>query len=299
MSNELKEIVIKMLQENTGRHMLDSGGAYGRHWEANQKISSDIETWDKMPVVSLYCHDGTNSDISGTISIYHHLVNTLEWDDEVEEMNRKWRIFSTQEKFNDVSYENCIEPFFEMLSNYRKYPGFYQYDFGNEKTWSGYTYNSENSLSQDFIWYKRGDWVFIQIHNGCDARGGFTVPVIFKFTEELWSIDDYTIYCNKENHYWDRQGYGSFYTETEFEMKDENIIGYSQLSDEEQILFDKENMLPDVPEEIFATDGQILLNGFDVRLKKPATVGKLVIKGKFAYCPCCGGELFGDKLYSG
>ena len=42
MSNELKKKVIEMLQENTGRHMLDSGGAYGRHWERNQKNPSDI-----------------------------------------------------------------------------------------------------------------------------------------------------------------------------------------------------------------------------------------------------------------
>ena len=31
-----------MLTENTGKHMLDSGGAYGRHWERNQKKSFHI-----------------------------------------------------------------------------------------------------------------------------------------------------------------------------------------------------------------------------------------------------------------
>ena len=33
------KIIYKMLTESTGKHMLDSGGAYGRHWERNQKKS--------------------------------------------------------------------------------------------------------------------------------------------------------------------------------------------------------------------------------------------------------------------
>lgn len=36
-----KEVILSQLQENTGRHMLDSGGAYGRSWERNQG-----KTWD-------------------------------------------------------------------------------------------------------------------------------------------------------------------------------------------------------------------------------------------------------------
>lgn len=31
-----KHLIYEMLTENTGRHMLDSGGAYGRNWERNQ-----------------------------------------------------------------------------------------------------------------------------------------------------------------------------------------------------------------------------------------------------------------------
>ena len=34
-----KEVIYQMLIESTGQHMLDSGGAYGRHWERNQKMS--------------------------------------------------------------------------------------------------------------------------------------------------------------------------------------------------------------------------------------------------------------------
>lgn len=34
-----REIIYAMLTSNTGSHMLDSGGAYGRHWERNASKS--------------------------------------------------------------------------------------------------------------------------------------------------------------------------------------------------------------------------------------------------------------------
>jgi len=35
-ANDTADILAGMFTENTGRHMLDSGGAYGRNWEHNQ-----------------------------------------------------------------------------------------------------------------------------------------------------------------------------------------------------------------------------------------------------------------------
>ena len=41
--------IAKMLIENTGVDMLDSGGAYGRHWQRNRKIAD----FRKMPEITL------------------------------------------------------------------------------------------------------------------------------------------------------------------------------------------------------------------------------------------------------
>ena len=39
-----KQLIYKMLTQNTGAHFLDSGGAYGRNWERNQvKTIEDFE----------------------------------------------------------------------------------------------------------------------------------------------------------------------------------------------------------------------------------------------------------------
>jgi hypothetical protein len=40
----LKEKITAMLKENTGIHMLDSGGYGGRHWQRNQKRDFEKET---------------------------------------------------------------------------------------------------------------------------------------------------------------------------------------------------------------------------------------------------------------
>ncbi len=41
--NQTEKKIAEMLKENTGRHMLDSGGAYGRHWERNQDKTFEDE----------------------------------------------------------------------------------------------------------------------------------------------------------------------------------------------------------------------------------------------------------------
>ena len=44
---ETQQEIYAMLTENTGAHMLDSGSAYGRHWQRNQ--SKTIQDFDNEP----------------------------------------------------------------------------------------------------------------------------------------------------------------------------------------------------------------------------------------------------------
>jgi hypothetical protein len=329
-NDRLKEVVIKMLQENTGRHMLDSGGAYGRHWERNQKLSSEIEFWDKTPeMVPTGLKYG---ELWGTISLYHHLVNSLQWDDDIELLNEMYEYFDAC--YPDDSYFETRVKFVEFLQSYNfkkeifmkineaedaealeDWTKFLQtnwekiteacnsWDFGHEfKVYN--TYNEENSLSQDFEIIIFGDLVGIMIHNGCDARGGYTKPRFFSTPQmadsNLWSWDDYTLYCTGENsdHYWDKQGYNSWYTDSEFSIEKETVCKYEDLTEEAQIEFDTTGFAAEEPEVNFAYEGQTILEGFDVRLKKPAGKKILVIKDGKAYCPICGAELVFSKFGS-
>lgn len=66
-------------------------------------------------------------------------------------------------------------------------------------TVQGYTYNSENDFSRDFIYhifeYNGDEYVFITIHHGADARVGFGSMVCFKINDIdyffMWTLQVY------------------------------------------------------------------------------------------------------------
>lgn len=294
-SMRLKKEIIEMLQENTGRHFLDSGGVYGRHWERNAKLPNTIKFWDKTSLAWLNIHGGKNLEIFATISLYHHLVNSLIWDDEVTKINKMWDKFWKNDPDTYKPWDKLMEEFWNKAKDIQ------DYDFGSDYSIlnSGYTYNNENSLSQDFAYILMGDWVFIQIHNGCDARGGFTVPKLFKFNEySLHDIQDYSIGC-ANGHYWDYQYYNHYETETDFDFKSDEIVDYYNLEPNEQEHFDKFGYLIGEEEIVYATEGQVNLPGVEARLKKPEVRANiLVIKDKEAFCPCCGLKLYANKYWS-
>ena len=71
----------EMLQENTGRHFLDSGDHYGRNWERNQCIDfesqpeGNVEFWNRKGKL----------DIIPTLSVFHFLKDRLEYNPELDE----------------------------------------------------------------------------------------------------------------------------------------------------------------------------------------------------------------------
>ncbi|MCK9567466.1 hypothetical protein M0R72_00790 [Candidatus Pacearchaeota archaeon] len=76
----IKEIIAEMLTEDCGTHMLDSGGAYGRHFQRNQ--GRDFES-EKSTEVKFEIYNG-KLDISMTHNVYHWLVNRLELATELD-----------------------------------------------------------------------------------------------------------------------------------------------------------------------------------------------------------------------
>ena len=100
----IEQTIYNMLTENTGTHMLDSGGGSGRHWQRNQKKS--IEDFKKEPEATL------SFDVSGdwiyldpTVSVFHKLTKVLEENELCKEFNamkvNKW----DSEKYYGLSKE--------------------------------------------------------------------------------------------------------------------------------------------------------------------------------------------------
>lgn len=171
------EVLAGMLSENTGIHGMDSGGAFGRHWQRNQGMTK--ADWEALP--SGFMMDGE----CPVIRTYHFLNDRLVITETSEKLNRAYRAIYDADP--DVMNTQHVEVL-EVMG------------------WEGnswYSYNGDNLLSQDFIWtdFQVGTELFtvISTHNGADARGGFSTPYVFAISgaDECWAydLDQCDLYC--------------------------------------------------------------------------------------------------------
>jgi len=181
--SEVERILHEMLTENTGIHPLDSGFAYGWHWVSNRAVKDFRET----PEVYVY------EDVI-LVNVFHYLAYYLERDGVAEELERRLYEFADLPENRDLSWLGVMEEFAEELE---------------EEGWSVYTefntYNFDNFLSQVLqgIVIERGEdsYIILQIHNGCDVRGGYTKPRVFRLTdpeEFFYNMDRVLVGCDCE-----------------------------------------------------------------------------------------------------
>ncbi len=164
---KLETIIESMLKENTGASFLDSGGAYGRNYERNQK-----RDFAKEPACEVECHE-YNGEVELLIyyNLYHYLTNFLDYDEDCEKLNKEYNDFCNLFDNKEESWYHCLDKWLDK--------------FDDVRSWN--TYNYENILSQviqgsDFA-FEKNQYIALQIHGGCDVRGGYTKPVIFKVPE--------------------------------------------------------------------------------------------------------------------
>lgn len=164
-----------MLIENTGRALGDSGDAYGRAWERNQ--GKTIEDFEREPEERWVYHKRGNY-LQRTVSVFHYL-SQLETD---------WIC----DYFNEMG---CADWDAEEVYGVSKA----QWDWLNSKcevtiesTFN--TYNGDSDLSQilqgSWLGINDEQYLLLQIHGGCDARGGYTDAKLFKPREE-YRIHEY------------------------------------------------------------------------------------------------------------
>jgi hypothetical protein len=177
-----------MLTESTGRALCDSGDAYGRHWEKNQKKTlADFENEPEVAFDFDYADwksksynsgEPDSSDIDFSVSTFKYLTSgVIELDAVCQEFNTK---FATMDDWTSDKAYGLSEEAEKWLT---------EKGFGFGQTWN--TYNGDNFLDQILqgcelsedgkkpLGY--GDYVLIQIHNGCDVRGGYTDAKLFKY----------------------------------------------------------------------------------------------------------------------
>lgn len=183
--DKTKHYIFNMLIENTGRALGDSGGAYGRNWERNQ--NKTIEEFEKMPEAWVSVEKyGEQFEFMPTASVFHALTKTLETD-------------VLSEYFNDLPVTDWESGIYYGVSargeEWLKDNGFFPKD--KRDSIGGFnSYNWDCVLNQviqgDFLDHESGDsYVLIQIHGGCDVRGGYTDAKLFKLRQ--W-IEEHQIF---------------------------------------------------------------------------------------------------------
>ncbi|NBU22779.1 MAG: hypothetical protein EBS38_02550 [Actinobacteria bacterium] len=201
------EKLAEMFTENTGTHLLDSGGAYGRNWERNQ--GKTAETFLSEPT-------GTVDDWMITISSFQLCEKFLEYNHVTEGFTKEFRDWvdaSPKDRWEEgYRCYNSPDDFSDWLIE--------TYGLADDEIKGFNTYNWDNLLGTVLqgVEYQMGDMklVALSVHGGCDVRGGYSDLVVFKACE-CWlyqSADAYTG-CNSchmavsvrgsEIDYWDRE----------------------------------------------------------------------------------------------
>jgi|APHM01.1.fsa_nt_gi hypothetical protein len=225
-STDPVEIIKSQLTENTGTHFLDSGGAYGRHWEENQ----ENPPWEKPTF--------TVRDQYVTENVYNHMQRTLGRDEMCVSLEIALYAFGYSEEYSSTSWLPTTENFVDLLDGAFYTPEFaeeyglpvvvandiagFAADFdGDTRPFTFNTYNSEfGELTQCLQGAALGggpyaEYWAIQVHQGCDIRGGYTAPRVYRseyttpMTHERefhcevcdWYEAESVLYGNPDLHY--------------------------------------------------------------------------------------------------
>lgn len=198
-----ESILKSMLTESTGRHMLDSGGAYGRNWERNQGRDFDSEPETTIKFEYWRGPDGKPSwYLDVTHNVYHWLRERLEYAPELDAHLWAW---AESEERDEPGSPYLGDPEEWLEERFPDAGGIY----GDGEPVTVNTYNGEDCLPQvlQYVYFEipdgefEGTYVALSIHGGCDVRGGYTWVHVFEASIEDYSILDnarFSLYVDEE-----------------------------------------------------------------------------------------------------
>ena len=194
-----EQVIYEMLVENTGVHMLDSGGVYGRNWQRNQVRTLEDFELSKRVVGRFDVYEDGKFEVDVSLSTFHFLVDRLDYDEELTK-----NLLEFADKDEDTKYDSwpeTIEKWLERVDPFKDVP------IKNDEWSSENSYNGESLLTQVIqFWYPRFVFdsdsapIILQIHGGCDVRGGYTAPRVFYGGTELFRSADATMWCQGINN---------------------------------------------------------------------------------------------------
>jgi hypothetical protein len=166
-ATKTEQVIFDMLTENTGSHMLDSGGQDQRHWQRNAKKT--LDDFRSEPFATI---DPKYGDAS--LSLFHYMSEYLVFD---EGLTNDFE--SIASNYPDEPWLTIIEQFLDALEVAD------EGEFYSDARWSFNTYNFElwrvnQTLQGSFFGLGKKTYLIVQVHGGADVRGGYTAPKVFQ-----------------------------------------------------------------------------------------------------------------------
>lgn len=194
-----EDVLREMLTENTGRHILDSGGAYGRAWERNQGKDFDAQPeaeaeWRIYPPANaMYDTRGKEDELElmVTLDLFHFLSERLTYEPYID---AQFHMFADPR--TDAGWLELME---EWASSDERGGG--GHAFSTPVTENSYNHECLLSQTIQFTIFGIEDdddtYVLLQIHGGCDVRGGYTEPRVFSMYDyELMDYAHCDVMCD-------------------------------------------------------------------------------------------------------
>lgn len=174
-ATKTQQVIFDMLTENTGTHILDSGGASGRMWQRNQ--TKTLEDFKSEPFNTIDSKYGDSS-----ISLFHYMNQYLDFDEELTNHFQEFALAFPEEPWLAV-----IEEWLDVLSIEA------EGEFYSDARWGFNTYNFDlwlvnQTLQGTFFGMNGKEFLIVQVHGGADVRGGYTKPKVFAL--KSWSGKD-------------------------------------------------------------------------------------------------------------
>ena len=174
-------VIKQMMLEPCGKSLFDSGGVYGYQYEHRAERNLEKEPY---AAVEWYIQEDGRLCGSVTKSMYHHLCETLEYDSYLT--SRLKNYFRREEKCAPYVNTDAWEYFARSLK-------------GSSEVFSDNTYNHDSTLDGVFVYtaFTMPDdmYVILATHNGCDVRGGYSTPKVFRQVDEYRLFDFNNIWC--------------------------------------------------------------------------------------------------------
>lgn len=192
--------IAEQLTEDTGTHMLDSGGANGRHrqrdkgmdWVAYEKRPAmSPEVWDKAEEPDPETGRYAVKELYWTMDVYHMLARKLTYS---PELDAKFVRYGTHPDRERECWTGLVDGWLEAIDADGPW-------FGKEPVTVN-TYNGDSALSRVLQYtafeLDGATYVAMATHNGADVRGGYSRPRIYEVDDDdAMGLDgnSYTIFA--------------------------------------------------------------------------------------------------------